>query len=75
MSRDTRAVVAAAGSTVSLALVADPSSAGGDLFYMTNGSALGVAPGAGPKSSIDVLVGRAVGGNPFKPFGTWSITF
>jgi len=27
------------------------------------------------KISIDVLVDRAAGGSPFKPFGTWAITF
>ena len=30
--------------------------------------------GAGPKVTVDVKVDRAVGGNPFKPFGTWRIT-
>jgi hypothetical protein len=29
--------------------------------------------GPGPKKTIDVKVDRAVGGNPFKPFGTWSV--
>jgi hypothetical protein len=29
--------------------------------------------GPGPKNWIDVFVDRAVGGNPFKPFGAWSI--
>ena len=29
--------------------------------------------GSGPMRSVDVFVDRAVGGNPFKPFGTWSI--
>lgn len=28
---------------------------------------------SGPIQSIDVFVDRNVGGNPFKPFGTWSI--
>jgi hypothetical protein len=27
------------------------------------------------KQFVDVFVDRAVGGNPFKPFGTWSKTF
>ena len=31
------------------------------------------AAGPGPKKTIDVKVDRAVGGNPFKPFGTWTI--
>ena len=45
----------------------------GDHFLL-DGLALGAAPGAGPKKTIDVFVDRAVGGNPFKPFGTWSKT-
>ena len=44
-------------------------------FYLTGGFTLSPSPGAGPRATIDVLVDRAVGGNPFKPFGTWSITF
>lgn len=39
------------------------------------GLTLGTVPGAGPKKTIDVLVNRNVGGNPFKPFGTWNITY
>ena len=31
------------------------------------------AAGSGPKVSVDVFVDKAVDGNPFKPFGTWSI--
>jgi hypothetical protein len=30
-------------------------------------------PGAGPRRSVDVTVDRAVGGNPFKPFGMWTL--
>jgi hypothetical protein len=30
-------------------------------------------PGGGPKKTIDVTVNRNVGGNPFKPFGTWTL--
>jgi hypothetical protein len=44
-------------------------------YYLRSGLLLNVAPGPGPKNTIDVFVDRAVGGNPFKPFGTWSITF
>jgi uncharacterized protein len=29
--------------------------------------------GTGPKTTVDVFVDRAAGGNPFRPFGTWSI--
>ena len=29
--------------------------------------------GSGPIATVDVTVNRAVGGNPFKPFGTWSV--
>jgi hypothetical protein len=35
--------------------------------------ALNTAVGAGPKRSVDVFVDRAAAGNPFKPFGTWSM--
>jgi hypothetical protein len=44
-------------------------------LYLLNGFVLGTSAGAGPKKTIDVTVDRLVGGNPFKPFGTWSKTF
>jgi hypothetical protein len=44
-------------------------------YFLLNGFALGTVAGPGPKKTIDVFVDRAVGGNPFKPFGTWSKTF
>jgi hypothetical protein len=44
-------------------------------YFLLNGFTLGAAAGPGPKKTIDVFVDRAVGGNPFKPFGTWSKTF
>jgi len=44
-------------------------------FYLRSGSALSTTPGTGPKITSDVLVNKNVGGNPFKPFGTWSIKF
>jgi hypothetical protein len=44
-------------------------------FYLLNGFVLGTSPGTGPKLTIDVLVNRKIGGNPFKPFGTWIKTF
>jgi hypothetical protein len=44
-------------------------------YYLLDGFVLGSAAGAGPKKTIDVTVSRNVGGNPFKPFGTWSTTF
>jgi hypothetical protein len=44
-------------------------------FYLVNGFGLALAPGSGPKSYIDVFVDRAVRGNPFKPFGTWTFAF
>lgn len=47
----------------------------GQDFYLVSGSALSVSAGTGPRSFVDVLVDRAVGGNPFKPFGTWSRSF
>jgi hypothetical protein len=44
-------------------------------YYLRSGSFLSVTTGPGPKNTIDALVDRAVGGNPFKPFGTWGFTF
>jgi alpha-tubulin suppressor-like RCC1 family protein len=44
-------------------------------LYMTTGFALSPALGTGPRNAIDVFVDRAVGGNPFKPFGTWTRVF
>jgi hypothetical protein len=44
-------------------------------YWLRNGFTLAASSGAGPKSTIDVTVDRAVGGNPFKAFGTWSTTF
>jgi hypothetical protein len=41
-------------------------------FYLKDGFALGTAPGAGPRKSIDVQAGAK--GSPFKPFGTWTLT-
>jgi hypothetical protein len=43
--------------------------------FLQDGFTLGTVAGGGPKLTIDVLVDRAVDGNPFKPFGTWSKTF
>lgn len=43
--------------------------------FLLDGFGLGSVPGSGPKKTIDVFVDRAVGGNPFKPFGVWSKTF
>jgi hypothetical protein len=48
---------------------------GGTASFLLDGFALGTVAGAGPKKTIDVFVDRAVGGNPFKPFGVWSRTF
>ena len=44
-------------------------------YFLLNGFLLGTSAGPGPKTTIDVLVNRNVGGNPFKPFGTWTKTF
>ena len=44
-------------------------------FYLLDGFVLESGFGPGPKKTIDVFVDRLVGGNPFKPFGTWSKTF
>lgn len=43
-------------------------------YYLT-GLLLSTVSGSGPKSTSDVLVDRALGGNPFKSFGTWNVTF
>jgi hypothetical protein len=45
-----------------------------DLF-LRDGFVLGTTAGPGPKKTIDVFSDRAVGGNPWKPFGTWTKTF
>lgn len=45
------------------------------VLYLRSGPALATTPGPGPKLTSDVFVDRLVGGNPFKPFGTWSKTF
>ena len=43
-------------------------------YFLRTSSALTTFAGSGPRSSIDVSVSRS-GGNPFKPFGTWMITY
>jgi hypothetical protein len=43
--------------------------------FLLDGFALGTSAGPGPKKTIDVTVNRNVGGNPFKPFATWSKFF
>ena len=43
-------------------------------YFLRTGSALTTAAGTGPRSNIDVTVKRT-GGNPWVPFGTWSITY
>lgn len=44
-------------------------------FYLRNEFPLALTPGPGPKSTIDVFVNRNVGGNPWVPFGTWTMAF
>ena len=44
-------------------------------YYLTSGFLLSHTTGPGPKNTIDVFVDRAANGNPFKPFGTWSLMF
>jgi hypothetical protein len=44
-------------------------------LYLRSGSVLETTAGPGPKLTSDVTVDRLVGGNPFKPFGTWTKTF
>jgi hypothetical protein len=58
---------AAANSRFSATIAGAPNS-----YFLRSGSTLTATAGSGPKSTIDVFVDRAVGGNPFKPFGTWS---
>jgi CSLREA domain-containing protein len=43
-------------------------------YYLRDLFVLSTTVGPGPKKTQDVLVSRNVGGNPFKPFGTWNIT-
>jgi uncharacterized protein len=43
-------------------------------YFLRSGSLLNTTAGSS-KLSIDVLVNRNVGGNAFKPFGTWNKTF
>ncbi|HSB12514.1 MAG TPA: hypothetical protein VLM38_23700, partial [Blastocatellia bacterium] len=43
-------------------------------YFLRSGSLLDTTAGAS-KLSVDVTVNRNVGGNPFKPFGTWGKTF
>jgi CSLREA domain-containing protein len=45
-------------------------------YFLRSGIGFPLSTTAGTsKQFIDVSVDRAVGGNPFKPFGTWSKTF
>ena len=43
-------------------------------FYLAPGSTLTDAPTTGTRQFLDVLVKKS-GGNPFKPFGTWTRVF
>jgi hypothetical protein len=43
-------------------------------YFLRDFFLLDTSTGPGKKTS-DVLVNRNVGGNPFKPFGTWNKTF
>ena len=44
-------------------------------YFLRSAFALDSSAGPGPKATVDVSVNRTVGGNPFKPFGTWSVTY
>jgi len=49
-----------------------------DTYYLANRGVSTLtlmknATSGGPKKSVDVTVDRAVGGNPFKAFGTWTL--
>jgi predicted extracellular nuclease len=43
-------------------------------YFLRNGFVLNTAAGSS-RVFTDVFVNRNVGGNPFKPFGTWTISF
>jgi hypothetical protein len=43
-------------------------------YFLRSGFTLNTTAGSS-RTFIDVPVNRKVGGNPFKPFGTWSVTF
>jgi uncharacterized repeat protein (TIGR01451 family) len=43
-------------------------------YYLRDGFVLAATPGPGPKKTVDVTVNRNQNGNPFKPFGTWTLT-
>jgi hypothetical protein len=43
-------------------------------YFLRSGFVLETTAGTS-KLFIDVFADRAVGGNPFKPFGTWTKTF
>jgi hypothetical protein len=44
-----------------------------DAYYLLNAGTLAATAGAGPRKSLDVSAGAKCG--PFKPFGTWSLTY
>lgn len=44
-------------------------------YFMLDAFVLNTTAGVGPRRTIDVTVNRNVGGNSFKPFGTWSKSF
>ena len=58
-----------AGSRFGATIAATPAN-----YFLRSGFVLQTTPGAS-KQFIDVFVDRAVGGNPYKPFGTWTKTF
>ncbi|HZE68365.1 MAG TPA: Ig-like domain-containing protein [Pyrinomonadaceae bacterium] len=45
------------------------------LYFLRSGLVLAESAGPGPKATIDVMVNRNIGGNAFKPFGTWSVMY
>jgi hypothetical protein len=44
-------------------------------YFLRGGFILTTTVGPGPNATIDVKVSRLANGNPFRPFGTWSITY
>jgi hypothetical protein len=44
-------------------------------YFLRSSFGLATSAGSGPKTTVDVTVDRAVGGNPFKPFGAWTVAF
>jgi len=62
-----------ANSSISVVIQSPTSSTYTD-YFLRSGGVLGPV-GSGPKVPIDVDVDRNVGGNPFVPFGVWTVQY